>query len=58
MIKPGCNFVPDFKMLEVNTRRLHSDTKFLTNTQLLRQIACAQLIRKIKEAKIFCFLNN
>ena len=58
MIKPGCNFVPDFKILEVNTRRLHSDTKTLTNTQLLRQIACAQLIRKIKEAKNFCFLNN
>ena len=53
MIKPGCNFVPDFKMLKVNTRRLHSDTKTLTNTQLLRQIACAQLIRKIKEAKFF-----
>ena len=58
MIKPGCSFVPDSKMLKVNTRRLHSDTKTLTNTQLLRQIACAQLIREIKEAKKFCYLNN
>ena len=49
MIKPGCNFVPDFKMLEVNTRRLHSDTKTLTNTQLLRRIECAQLIQKLKK---------
>ena len=58
MIEPGCEIVADFKMSKVNTRRLHSDTKSFINTKLLHQIAWAQLIRKIKEAKIFCFLNN
>ena len=56
MIEPGCEIVADLKMSKVNRRRLHSKT--FTNTKLLRQIAWAQLIRKIKEAKFFCFLNN
>ena len=53
MIEPGSEIVADFKMSKVNTRRLHSDTKSFINTKLLRQIAWAQLIRKIKEAKFF-----